>query len=264
MNIKSLASWALRRAGLMQAFDRLRYALIRLKNRKRNRRFLFENPGIAMPPDYMMYESFQLDYERYYLNGRKTAEWLASLVSKYMDLAGSRILDWGCGPARVIRHLPDLFPSSRCFGTDYNPKTIAWCSAAFEGITFSNNGLMPGLIYEPGYFDLAYGISIFTHLSEEGHHAWLGELNRILKPGGILLLTLHGNSFRGKLNPREQFRFDEGHLIVRGRVREGHRTFTAFHPPDWVNLWITGFTLLEFIPGKGNEQDVYILRKKIS
>jgi hypothetical protein len=41
---------------------------------------------------------------------------------------------------------------------------------------------------------------------------------------------------------------------------EGHRTYTAFHPPAWVKKWISGFELLEFIPGQGREQDVYILR----
>jgi SAM-dependent methyltransferase len=120
---------------------------------------------------------------------------------------------------------------------------------------------MPGLVYEKEWFDLVFGISIFTHLSEEAHEAWLHELMRVLKPGGILFITLHGNAFREKLTPAEQVRFDSDELVVRGQVTEGHRTFTSFHPVKWVRIWTLPLTVLEHIPGQAGEQDVWILRK---
>jgi SAM-dependent methyltransferase len=208
-----------------------------------------------------MYEAFQLDYSRYYFNGRKTAEWLVGLVGRHIDLKGASILDWGCGPARVIRHLPDLVEGGSFYGTDYNQQSISWCSANFTDIYFHSNDLMPGLIYEKEMFDLIYGISIFTHLSREAHEAWLNELTRVLKPGGILFVTLHGPSFREKLTPREQGLFDSDELVIRGHVTEGHRTFTAFHPEQWVRIWTLSLTVIEYIRGGAGEQDVWILRK---
>ncbi len=251
----------LRNLGLLQLLDGFRFLLARVRKSGQNRNFKRNYPAVILPPDYLMYESFQLDYARYYLNGLKTAEWLISLVEKHQPLEGARILDWGCGPARVIRHLPGLLSGVECYGTDYNKKTISWCSATFNRINFHSNDLMPGMIYEPDFFDLVYGISIFTHLSEKAHDAWLNELFRVLKTGGILLLTLHGQSFLNKLTKPEEVLFNSGRLVVRGRVKEGHRTYTAFHPPQWVEQWLTGATVLEHIPGTFGRQDVWIVKK---
>jgi SAM-dependent methyltransferase len=251
----------LRWLGLMQLSDYLRYLWLRFKNRDHNRNFRKQYPDVALPPDYLMYEAFQLDYERYYINGKKTAEWLVGLVRKHKDLKGTSILDWGCGPARVIRHLPGLIEEGNFYGTDYNRQSISWCSSNFTDIYFHSNDLMPGLIYEKEWFDLVYGISIFTHLSAEAHEAWLNELVRVLKPGGILFITLHGNSFREKLTPQEKLLFDADSLVVRGQVTEGHRTFTTFHPEKWVRIWTLSLTVIEHIPGSEAEQDVWILKK---
>jgi SAM-dependent methyltransferase len=261
MNSKQSFTPILRRLGLMQVADYLRFLWLRRQNRDHNKKFRKEYPDVALPPDYLMYEAFQLDYERYYVNGRKTAEWLTALVRKHKDLTGASILDWGCGPARVVRHLPGLVEGGSFYGTDYNRQSIAWCSGNFTDIYFHSNDLMPGLVYENEWFDLVYGISIFTHLSREAHEAWLNELVRVLKPGGLLFITLHGNAFREKLTPQEKMQFDADELVIRGQVTEGHRTFTAFHPEKWVRIWTLSLTVLEHITGGEGEQDVWILQK---
>jgi SAM-dependent methyltransferase len=261
MNTKQNLALLLRRTGLLKVSDYVRFLWLRQKNRTINMAFRKEYPGVLLPPDYLMYESFRLDYRRYYVNGQKTAEWMVSLVLKHRNLGGGNILDWGCGPARVIRHLPGIIPGAVLYGTDSNKKSIAWCSGSFSDIWFHANNLMPGLVYESDMFDLIYGISIFTHLSEEGHQAWLKELVRILKPGGILFLTLHGNGFRSKLSPHERDEFDAGRLVIRGQVTEGHRTFAAFHPESWVAQWTAGLALVEHIGGGDDEQDVWMFRK---
>lgn len=212
-----------------------------------------------------MYESFGIDYAKYYTDSRSTAAWLLDHLRRHISLDQARILDWGCGPGRIIRHLAELEPGlSEIHGTDYNPSSIAWCSNNLPGITFNLNSLEAKLPYSDNYFDAIYGISIFTHLSENMHHEWLAELKRILKPGGLLFLTMHGRSFRVKLSPSERTRFDEGQLIVRGMVREGHRTFTAFHPPAYLQGLFAGMKVLEHIeaeasPGDRPQQDIWII-----
>ncbi len=259
--MKSQISNLLRKLGLMQASDRLRFYFHRFGMRKKNRAFLKEHPGLILPPDYLMYESFLLDYMRYYDNGKKTAQWLIDLVQKHRKLNDTAILDWGCGPARVLRHLPELVPEAESYnGTDYNSKTISWCRENLHGISFADNSLMPPLLYPDASFDLIYGISIFTHLSEEAHLQWLKELIRVLRKGGILFLTLHGEGFLNKLSEQEKQIFQAGKLVIRGQVTEGHRTFAAFQPPEYVKEWTKELSLLEHIPGK-QEQDVWIWRQ---
>jgi SAM-dependent methyltransferase len=48
---------------------------------------------------------------------------------------------------------------------------------------------MPPTSYPDQMFDLIYSYSVFSHLSEEAHLAWLKEFKRIMKPGGLLIVT---------------------------------------------------------------------------
>jgi hypothetical protein len=67
-------------------------------------------------------------------------------MSKYRSGKNLTILAWGCGPGRIIRHMPDLFDESgQCHGTDYNFRSIAWCRENLPGIQFAINDLKPPL-----------------------------------------------------------------------------------------------------------------------
>ena len=110
----------------MPIVDTAKFYYFKVKNRQKNAQFKQNNPNIALPPDYMMFESFQLNYDKYYFDGQKTAQWVVDKIGKYRSLEQIQMLDWGCGPARLTRHFPDILGSdATVFGTDYNPKTIA-------------------------------------------------------------------------------------------------------------------------------------------
>jgi len=98
----------LRISGLLMVSDYIRYIILKALNHKKNMGFMKLNPGLVLPPDYLMYESFQLDYKKYYEDSRETANWLKNHFTKHVVLQNKRILDWGCGPGRIIRHLPDV------------------------------------------------------------------------------------------------------------------------------------------------------------
>jgi len=194
------------------------------------------------------------------------AEWLVSFFKKYKTLENLKVLDWGCGPGRIIRHLPHFMDKScKFYGTDYNKKYIKWSGSNISDVSFSVNQLQPPLQFNDNYFDIIYGISIFTHLSKKMHYAWFDELMRVLKPGGILFITLHGNAFQEKLTKSERDDFDKGKLVVKSNTKEGHRTFGAFQPPSFVKKLIGKNKILEHIPGdikNGRpQQDVWIIEK---
>ncbi|SHJ11998.1 Methyltransferase domain-containing protein [Hymenobacter daecheongensis DSM 21074] len=265
---KGFLTNVLRRAGLMHAADRARYALLRFRNRRPNQAFRAANPAVALPPDYLMYESFQLNYRKYYEGGRETAQWVRDHLARHLPLHDQHILDWGCGPARVIRHLPAVVGHGcRYTGTDYNARSIEWCRQHLPGIQFLLNGIDPPLQAAADTFDAVYGISIFTHLSAQGHQRWYDELLRVTRPGGVLLFTTHGAAFRAIMTAAERAAFDADQLVIRSNVDEGHRVFAAFQPTEYLQtLFGRHCEVLEHLPGERQgsaaSQDVWLLRKR--
>ena len=177
-----------------------------------------------------------------------------------------KILDWGCGPGRIIRHFPELV-GHNCsyYGTDYNARSIKWCFENLKEINFNKNTLEAKLPYDDNFFDVIYGLSIVTHLSEEMHKKWYAELYRVLKPQGIMLLTTQGDTYKPKMTPLELDQYNKGQLVVRGKVKEGHRIFSAFQPKKFMESLFANATVLDHIEltpvGKWYPQDKWIIRK---
>lgn len=107
----------------------------------------------------------------------------------YADYAA--ILDWGCGCARVARFISELAPG-KLTGSDIDPDNIEWCKNNIAAAKFARIDLHPPMSFADGSFDLVYGISVFTHLSETDQDRWLAELQRITKPGGAVLMSIQG------------------------------------------------------------------------
>ena len=101
------------------------------------------------------------------------------------------ILEFGCGYGRLTRHLFDLAPEAAIFGCDVSTRDITWCRAKYPRGRFLKNDPHPPLDLPDQQCDLILSYSVFTHLSEENHKGWLKDLSRILKPGGLMLHTVH-------------------------------------------------------------------------
>ena len=240
----------------------------RSKYRKENDLFKKEYKDFPLPPDFFIYETYRLNFKWYYEDGKNTAKEIVELLSKHADLftPGKRILDWGCGPGRTVRHLPFLLPHAEIYGTDYNEEYIGWCSEHLKGINFSVNRIDPPTKYEDVFFDAIIGLSIFTHLSEKNHFDWINELYRIIKQGGLLLITTQGEAYRSRLTMPEKKMFESNHLVTRKFIKEGNRLYSSFQSDDFIRQLIKGkFRVLEHIPGKleNNEpaQDTWLLQK---
>ena len=264
---KGQISNVLRKFRLIYLLDQVRFYIEKRKNRKVNREFKKIHPDIKLPPDYLIYESFQIHYPKYYNDSKDSAIRIINHIKKHLQLKDKKMLDWGCGPGRVIRHLPEVMGNGcSYFGTDYNAKSIEWCKKNLPGIEFNINSIEADLPYEDGFFDAIYGISIFTHLSEQMHVGWMNELYRILKKGGVIYLTTQGDNFRIKLTSNELEKYDRGELVVRGNVKEGHRTYSAFQPKKFMEDLFLEVAIIEHIETQPENksripQDIWIVRK---
>lgn len=239
-----------------------------LKNRSDNKKFLSAQPFFVPPPYWLAYDAYgHTNWRSYVQSGVEHASFFAELILKYTTCSDLKVLDWGCGPGRLVRHMPKLLESrnSMMYGCDYNSKTIKWSRSALSGINFEQNLLAPPLVFEANYFDAIYGLSVLTHLSEPMHFAWVEELHRILKPGGILIITTHGDAYREKLLSKEKGIYDSQNLVFRDGVKEGKRCYTAFHPPKFIKEKLfKNWKILQHLPNpitRKISQDVWVIQK---
>jgi SAM-dependent methyltransferase len=173
-------------------------------------------------------------------------------------------LDFGCGCGRVTRNWVAL-PGTDVFGSDMNEAAIDWCRLNLPFATFETNGLAPPLVFETASFDLVYALSVFTHLPEELQLLWMLELERVLRPGGLLVLSTHGEHYLPRLASDERQRFRAGKVVVRWEQVAGTNLCTTFHPPSYVRERLAErFESLDFLAegAKGNPyQDLFVFRR---
>ncbi len=175
------------------------------------------------------------------------------------------ILDFGCGVGRVIRHWKKR-RTANLYGSDYNPSLIDWADSHLKFAQFSTNELKSPLAFEDKKFNLAYAFSVFTHLTEEQQLFWIDELNRIMKLGGHLLVSVHGQDYYlPDILQKDRARFLRGELIVYGGDQAGTNICTVFHPKKYIyEKFARNFEIIDYISegALGNPcQDLVLLRK---
>jgi SAM-dependent methyltransferase len=107
---------------------------------------------------------------------------------------GKRVLDFGCGAGRTLRHFVPLADKAEFYGCDIDAESIEWLRANLSPpLNVFVNADLPPLAQPDGHFDLVYAVSVFTHLTDSWS-AWLAELHRVLAPGGVALLTFMGEA----------------------------------------------------------------------
>ena len=174
------------------------------------------------------------------------------------------LLDFGCGCGRILRHWHSL-DGVEVFGCDLNAELATWTEHNLPHVTVTQNGLAPPVPYADGQFGAIYAISVFTHLTRELHLSWMADLVRLLRPGGRLLFTTHGEAMLGGLLPEERSRFDAGDLVVRFEGEAGSNLCNAFHPERWVRERLVQDLVVDlYKPGGApglDPQDVWVVRR---
>lgn len=177
-----------------------------------------------------------------------------------------RVLDFGCGCGRVLRHLAGL-TAAELHGCDPNTAAVGWCQQHLPfARCFATPALPPAGL--PGGYDLIYALSIFTHLPEAAQQAWLAELAAALAPGGLLVLSLHGDRCAGCLRRHERAAYAAGRLVERRADVSGANECATFHPPAYVRRAFTAtLDLADHAPegAWGNPpQDLYVFRAPLA
>ena len=145
-----------------------------------------------------------------------------------------RILDFGCGSARVLPHVAALAPASAGTGVDIDATAIAWASAHHSALTFARSGYEPPLPFPDAAFELVYSISVLSHLDEALQDRWLAELARVLAPGGTALLSTHGaHAFERFRTGAVRTNWSDRSCFARGPLATGEIVFVPYIRSIW-------------------------------
>jgi SAM-dependent methyltransferase len=97
---------------------------------------------------------------------------------------GAKVLDVGCGPASIFRHLPEVDYT----GIDLNPKHIEYAIAHYGSAgRFLIGDASQQLRQEEGSFDLVIVSALLHHLDDIQARDLLNGLCRMAKPGGRIV-----------------------------------------------------------------------------
>jgi SAM-dependent methyltransferase len=160
----------------------------------------------------------------------------------------ARVMDFGCGAGRVLRHFLPEAKRAEFWGCDIDFPSVQWIKEnlcpPFNVVTC---GEAPGLAFSDGFFSMIYAISVFTHLTDHST-PWLLELHRTLKPGGLLLATFLGEGMIqliGEAWNEDQIGFNS---VLHGNSwsKGGPLTFMS---PWWIRAhWGRAFEIVELRP----------------
>lgn len=224
----------------------------------------------AIPPRKLIYlVAGHKSAKAFLAGGRSASDTIRGILQKNdltIDQFGA-VLDFGCGAGRIMRHWNSTHGPA-WHGTDYNPQLIDWCRKHLQFSDFRVNTLSGALPYPAETFDFIYAFSVFTHLKEPLQFHWINELSRVLKPGGYIYLTTHGEYYVSLLTAEERAQFERGELVVREQQESGSNLCAVFHPAGYLRERVAkDFIVIDFIPcgARGDSMhDAYLLKKPLS
>ena len=118
---------------------------------------------------------------------RHTVDSHAAHLRPYLE-PGLRVLDFGCGPGTITVGLARAVEPGEVHGIDMEASQVDIARSVAEAGGHDNAtfhvGDVTDLPFEDGFFDLAHGHAIFTHVPDT--QAAMSEVMRVLKPGGII------------------------------------------------------------------------------
>lgn len=144
----------------------------------------------------LVYRKDSKDYKYYDLD--KPHQDLFWITSLFKNEGVKKILDLGCGSGRNFFYLEKK--GFDVYGVDSAPEGLKVMKK--KGVVASKlkvGDVFSKLPYLDGFFDAVVSVQVLQHSREKGILKAISEIRRVLKPGGILFVTVAGRYSLGKL-----------------------------------------------------------------
>jgi SAM-dependent methyltransferase len=188
-------------------------------------------------------------------------------------------MDMGCASGRVLRHFASQATGVGVIGCDINRRHVDWCAAYMPpGVRVFQNTSLPHLPLPDECLDLVTAFSVFTHV-ESFDTSWMIELRRLLRPGGVAWVTIHGDRTWREidqtwplyvpLTSHPDFikyqgiaELPEDRLVFRW-VSEASYSANVFYRYSYIRkVWGRFFDVVDIFPAMPAYQDVVVLRRQ--
>lgn len=134
----------------------------------------------------MIETMFKRDYENYFAQEEK----LRRLIFQWLPPEGSSLLDLGCKTGNITVHYQDKV--KEVVGLDKDYTSILLAKRNFPGLIFLV-GRVEELPIKTGSFNVLVISEVLQHVTEP--QMAINEINRVLKPGGVLILSVPQKGF---------------------------------------------------------------------
>lgn len=177
---------------------------------------------LALPPQMLMGSTGTFELLYFLLVGHSWAQ----VVSHFLK-PDSSVLDIGCGCGKTARFLVKDRGVARYDGFDVLKLSIDWSrqylTVGTEGRFQFHHADLSNAMYNPHgtlkaheycfpaadrSVDLAFAASLFTHLLEMDCKHYLAETARVLKPGGLAIISVHIDPVAGTRYSGNEARID--------------------------------------------------------
>jgi SAM-dependent methyltransferase len=175
---------------------------LRLKQGEHDQIGVYERTG-AIYEDYRYGSRFRRGYFQL------RSEALLKLLNAEAKGAAHDVVEIGCGTGITLEYLAKQSPSLRLHGIDISREMLDQAEARFEGAA-SKPELQLGSVFELPYaddsFDSLYATRFIHQFTQEEKQQIYREFERIVRPGGLIVVEFYGNRFHREKQEKSRYR----------------------------------------------------------
>lgn len=227
------------------------------------------------------------DHVSYWLSGYSNWRIYERLYGRYRYplRKGESFFELGCATGRILRHAIFQEKGLSVYGCDLNARHVDWMQQFLPKTAhIFQNSVLPILPLEDNSIDMAVAASVFTHI-DDLESAWLMEMRRIMKRGGIFFATIMSDFYWFKCSnipayisvseqmltcesefpiSREMFKtpMPQKRIVLRNKGPQDCYNVHVFHNLEYIKeIWQLYFQIVDIIEAGEGMQDIVVLRK---